>query len=210
MDCHVVATDCDPNQFCKAPCLQLCNTSMTISHMGLIAKGRASRQQQRCARALSKRDIPVLLPKHYIHIGGATIDRHPQSMQHSFIWLSGRKTAHKHKLCALVNVQMALGQTAGCSRVSRAKKFMCSLRNTGNIKCSLWLTGGLSQGCPDFQKVYVFKVYLPFSCPRLSPPASQEKNPGLICQIARGPLDTKSFQTWHKFDMCRTVRKCKS
>ena len=46
------------------------------------------------------------------------------------------------------------------------KKFMCSPRNTGNIKFSLWLTGGLSQGCPDFQKVYVFKVYVPFSCPR--------------------------------------------
>ena len=59
--------------------------------------------------------------------------------------------------------QMALGQTAGCPRVNRAKKFMCSPRNTGNINFSLWLTGGLSQGCPDFQKVYVFKVYVPFS-----------------------------------------------
>ena len=39
---------------------------------------------------------------------------------------SGRKKAHKHKLFALVNVQMALGQTAGCPRVNRAKKFMCS------------------------------------------------------------------------------------
>ena len=75
---------------------------------------------------------------------------------------------HKHKLFALVNVQMALGQTAGCPRVNRAKKFMCSPRNTGNISFSLWLTGGLSQGCPDFQKVYVFKVYVPFSCPSLA------------------------------------------
>ena len=57
---------------------------------------------------------------------------------------------------------MALGQTAGCPGVNRAKKFMCSPRNTGNINFSLWLTGGLSQGCPDFQKVYVFKVYVPF------------------------------------------------
>ena len=81
--------------------------------------------------------------------------------------LSGRKKAHKHKLFALVNVQMALGQSAGCPRVNRAKKFMCSPRNTGNINFSLWLTGGLSQGCPDFQKVYVFKVYVPFSCPIL-------------------------------------------
>ena len=86
--------------------------------------------------------------------------------------LSGRKKAHKHKLfVALVNVQMALGQRAGCPRVNRAKKFMCvRLENTGNIKFSLWLTGGLSQGCPDFQKVYVFKVYVPFSCPSLRPP----------------------------------------
>ena len=38
---------------------------------------------------------------------------------------------------------------------------MSSPRNTGNINFSLWLTGGLSQGCPDFQKVYVFEVYVP-------------------------------------------------
>ena len=80
---------------------------------------------------------------------------------------SGRKKAHKHKLFALVNVQMALGQTAGCPRVNRAKKFMCSPQNTGNINFSLWLTGGLSQGCPDFQKVYVFKVYVPLQNPKL-------------------------------------------
>ena len=55
---------------------------------------------------------------------------------------------------------------AGCPRVNRAKKFMCSPRNTGKINFSLWLTGGLSQGCPDFQKAYVFKVYVPFSCLR--------------------------------------------
>ena len=61
---------------------------------------------------------------------------------------------------------MALGQTAGCPRVYRAKKFMCSPRNAGNINFPLWLTGGLSQGCPDVQKVYVFKVYVPFACPR--------------------------------------------
>ena len=61
---------------------------------------------------------------------------------------------------------MALGQTAGCPRVNRAKKFMCSPRNTGSISFSLWLTGGFSQGCPDFQKVFVFKVYVPFSCPK--------------------------------------------
>ena len=82
--------------------------------------------------------------------------------------ISGRKKAHKHKLFALVNVQMALGQTAGCPKVNRAKKFMCSPRNTGNINFSLWLTGGLSQGCPDFQKVYVFKVSVPFSCPNIN------------------------------------------
>ena len=60
---------------------------------------------------------------------------------------SGRKKAHKHKLSALVNVQIALRQTAGCHRVKRAKKFMCSPRNTGHINVSLRLTGGLSQVC---------------------------------------------------------------
>ena len=76
-----------------------------------------------------------------------------------------KKRHHKHKLFALVNVQMALGQTAGCPRVNRAKKFMCSPRNTGSINFFLWSAGRLSQGCPDFQKVYVFEVYVPFSCP---------------------------------------------
>ena len=47
---------------------------------------------------------------------------------------------------------MPLGQTPACHRVNRAKKFMCSPRCTGNINFSLWLTGGLSQGCPHFQK----------------------------------------------------------
>ena len=68
---------------------------------------------------------------------------------------SGRKKAHKHKLFVLVNVQMALGQTAGCPRANRAKQFRRSPRNTGNKNFSLLLTGGLSQACPDFQKVYV-------------------------------------------------------
>ena len=70
-------------------------------------------------------------------------------------------------ILALVNIQMALGQTAGCPGVNRSKKFMCSPRNPGNINFSLWSTTGLSQGCPDFQKVYVFKVHVPFSCPRV-------------------------------------------
>ena len=83
--------------------------------------------------------------------------------------ISGRKKAHKHKLFALVNVQMALGQTAGCPRVNRAKKFMCSPRNTGNINFYLWLTGGLSQGCPDFQKVYVLPSLCAFFLPQLGP-----------------------------------------
>ena len=56
-----------------------------------------------------------------------------------------KKKAHKHKHFALVNVQMALGQTAGCPRVNRTKKFMCSPQNTGNVNLSLWLTGGLSR-----------------------------------------------------------------
>ena len=84
----------------------------------------------------------------------------------SILEFDGCRMEHKHKLVALVNVQMPLGQTTGCPRVNRAKKFMCSPRNTGKINFSLWLTRGVSQGFPDFQKVYVFKVYVPFSCPR--------------------------------------------
>ena len=100
----------------------------------------------------------------------ASMQRKPRFMQVN--------KAHKHRLSALVNVQMALGQTAGCPRVNRAKKFMCSPRDTGNINFFLWLTGQLSQGCPGFQKVYVFKVYVPSSCPNESRfPATGRGNP---------------------------------
>ena len=111
---------------------------------------------------------------------------------------SGRKKAHKHRLFALVNVQMALGQTAVCPRVNRAKKFMCSPRNTGNINFSLWLTGGLSQGCPDFpRKVYVFKVYVPFSLANDASEAAIARiaeNP-LHSGIAKPPVKTRSLVT---------------
>ena len=62
-----------------------------------------------------------------------------------FCRTTGRKKAHKRKLFALLNVHMALGQTAGCPRANRPKKFMCSPQNTGNISFSLWVTGGLSR-----------------------------------------------------------------
>ena len=108
--------------------------------------------------------------------------RHRMGAQFYFIYPAEKK-AHKHKLFALVNVQMAVGQTAGCPRVNRAKKFMCSPRNTGNTNFSLRLTGGLSQGCPDFQKVYVFKVYVPFPlsnlCGSLGPFFMQQTEPVL-------------------------------
>ena len=105
------------------------------------------------------RDFPGILSLYFLFF---------KKTRHFSPQTSGRKKAHKHKLFALVNVQMALGQTAVCPRVNRAKKLMCSPRNTGNINFSLWLTGGLSQGCPDFQKVYVFEVYVLFSCPKTS------------------------------------------
>ena len=69
---------------------------------------------------------------------------------------------------------MALDEQLVVPGVNRAKEFMCSPRKTGNINFSLWLTGGLSEGCLDFQKVYVFKVYVPFSHP------SNVENPVLI------------------------------
>ena len=52
------------------------------------------------------------------------------------------------------------------------KSLCVRLEGIGNINFSLWLTGGLSQGCPDFQKVYVFRVYVPFSCPILTLPSA--------------------------------------
>ena len=67
---------------------------------------------------------------------------------------------------------MALGQTAGCPRVNRAKKFMCSLRNTGNISFSLWLTGGLSHVVPTFKKFMCSKFMCLFLALLL-----QEKRP---------------------------------
>ena len=106
--------------------------------------------------------------------------------------IPGEKRAHKHKLFALVNVQMALGQTAGCPKVNRAKKFMCSLRNAGNINFSLWLIGRQSQACPDFRKVYVFRVYVPFSCPNLSPNTDAES----CCQKNELPLSESGQGGW--------------
>ena len=45
----------------------------------------------------------------------------------------------------------------------------CRLRGWRSLLLLDWrrwsAAGGLSQGCPDFQKVYVFKVLVPFSCP---------------------------------------------
>ena len=80
---------------------------------------------------------------------------------------SGRKKAQKHKLFALVNLQMALGQTAGCPRVNRAKKFMCSPRNTGNINFFPLVNRRVVPGLSRLlnKKTHVFKVYVPFSCP---------------------------------------------
>ena len=89
------------------------------------------------------------------NLGGEPVTS-PKAGFGDFAWKvgrnSGRKKAHKHKLSALVNVQMALGQTAGCPRVNRAKKFMCSPRNTGNINFPLWLTGGCPRVVPTFKK----------------------------------------------------------
>ena len=103
----------------------------------------------------------------YVYISNFLDFVPPQNSNHRLettVHSQEKPRAHKNKIgFALANVQMALGQTAGCPRVNWAKKFMCSPRNTRNISFSFWLTGGLSQGCPDFQKVYVFKVYVPFS-----------------------------------------------
>ena len=101
----------------------------------------------------------------------------------------------------LVNVRMALGQTAGCPRVNRAKKFMCSPRSTGSINFSLWLTGGLSQGCPDFQKVYVFRVYVPVSCPMIR--LSQRFLRFAIAMPIADPGNRSDFRNKRKLAMLR-------
>ena len=79
---------------------------------------------------------------------------------------SGRKKAHKHKAFALVNVQMALGQAAGCPRLNRAKKFMCSSRNTGNINFPLMVNRRVVPGVSRLSKsLCVQSLCVPFSCP---------------------------------------------
>ena len=88
---------------------------------------------------------------------------------------------------------MALRQTAGCPRVIRAKKFMCSPRNTGNIHFFFWSTGGLSQGCPDFQKVYVFKVYVPFSCPKKARIFNACRTPKILGKEGKKAQNRKEF-----------------
>ena len=78
---------------------------------------------------------------------------------------SGRKKAHKHKLFALVNARMALGQTAGCPRVSRAKKFMCSPRNTGNINFFPLVNQRVVPGLSRLSKSLCVQGLCAFSCP---------------------------------------------
>ena len=64
-----------------------------------------------------------------------------------------KRKAHKHKLFALVNVQTGLGKQLVVPGLTGPKSLCVRLGNTGNINFALCLTGGLSQGCPDFQKV---------------------------------------------------------
>ena len=62
---------------------------------------------------------------------------------------AGRKKAHKHKLFALVNVQMTLGQAAACPRVSRAKKVYVFASKHWKYKLfplvNRWVVPGLSR-----------------------------------------------------------------
>ena len=57
---------------------------------------------------------------------------------------------------------MALGQTAGCPRVKRAKNFMCSPRNR-KYKLFPLVNRLVVPGLSRLSKSYVFKVYVPFS-----------------------------------------------
>ena len=53
--------------------------------------------------------------------------RRPEGLLASVDMYSGREKAHKRKVFALVNVQMALGQTAGCSRLAGPKSLCVRL-----------------------------------------------------------------------------------
>ena len=156
--------------------------SRTLSGLFLVGAVNRPRKRQR-----TNRENPWTIPGQI----GKLPEKSGKSQKRQ---KSGRKKAHKHKLFALVNVQMALGQTAGCPRVKRAKKFMCSPRNTGNRKNSLWLTGGLSQGCPDFQKVYVFKVYVPFSCPKKGRTIPDRETPPVWTPPSTGPWSNRNLK----------------
>ena len=64
----------------------------------------------------------------------------------------GEKKAHKHKLS--LDKRLVVPRLTG-------PKSLCVRLETQEIECS-----PSTRGCPDFQKVYVFKVYVPFSCPK--------------------------------------------
>ena len=57
-------------------------------------------------------------------------------------FIRGEKKAHKHKLFALVNVQMALGQTAGCPNPKRPE----TRRNGPEMDRNQALWGGAAGG----------------------------------------------------------------
>ena len=63
-------------------------------------------------------------------------------------------------------------------------KSFCVASKHRKYKFFLWLTGRLSQGCPDFQKVYVFQSLCAFFLPykrspfsRMAPEAAPESSP---------------------------------
>ena len=87
----------------------------------------------------------------------------PALLKKSF---SGRKKAHKHKLFALVNIQMALGQGLVVPGLTGPKKFMRSPRNTGNVNFFPLVNRRV---VPTFKKIMCSKFMCLFLA-LLSPP----------------------------------------
>ena len=120
----------------------------------------------------------------------STRQRH--NLQGSEGCYSGRKKTHKHERFALVNVQMALGQLVGCPRVNRAKKFMCSPRNTGKINFSLWLPAGCPRVVPTFKK-FMCSKFMCFCLALVTPHELSNVKHGNIASVTQ-PSECQQYK----------------
>ena len=108
-------------------------------------------------RTRGRKNPRIIVGENCCHFGASYTRNYPGEKRHRninlLLWLTSRWPWDKRQV-----VPGLTGPKSLCVR----------LETQENINFSLWLTGGLSQGCPDFQKVYVFKVYVPFLALKLS------------------------------------------